>query len=284
MSIKIGQFQIDILSGGKFLLDGGTMFGVVPKSLWSKGWEVDEENRIEMETNCLLVRDGSTTVLIEAGIGYNFSEKEREIYGIHSGDHILASLKNHGVEVGDVDMVILTHLHFDHAGGVVDAGDNGKPTPVFQNAKHMVQKKDWEDAMANYGVMKSSYQPEKLRVLEEEKLLHLMEEDHEPLPGIRCVLTPGHCRGHQVVIVESEGQSLVFCGDLIPTASHVKASWLAAYDLFPYDTFREKKEILESARQKNRMLTFYHDPKVKAATIKKNAKGDFFFIPVIEIS
>ncbi len=275
MNINIGKFQVDILSGGKFLLDGGTMFGVVPKTLWSKQVEVDERNRIEMETNCLLVRDESKTILIESGIGYGFSRKERDIYGMEKSSNILESLKNKGVDPGDIDMVFLTHLHFDHAGGVVKMDNQGKPAPVFPNAKHVIQRREWEDAINNFGIMKSSYNPEKLKVLEECGALQLVEGDCEPVPGIKCMKTPGHNRGHQIITVESNGQTILFCGDLIPCSSHLKISWIAAYDLFPYDISVEKRDILESAVKGDWLLVFYHDPNIKVARVRKNTKSAF---------
>lgn len=266
---------MDILSGGKFLLDGGTMFGVIPKSLWARKMEADAENRILMETNCLLARDGSKTALIEAGIGYDFSEKERGIYGIQEGDNILRSLEEAGVSPEEVDFVFLSHLHFDHAGGAIKEGKDKKFVPVFPNARHIVQNRDWDDAMENYGVMKSSYQPERLKTLQDHGILDLIEGDREPVPGIKCVVSPGHCRGHQIIFLQSKGQTLLFCGDLFPTSFHVKPSWIMAYDLFPCDILREKRKVLESAAEEEWILSFYHDPAARAAMIEKTAKGDY---------
>lgn len=262
-------------SGGKFLLDGGTMFGVVPKSLWEKKMAADQENRILMETNCLLVRDGSTTILIETGIGYDFSEKEREIYGIREEDNILTSLEEIGVVPEEVDFVFLSHLHFDHAGGTVRRDKDNKLAPVFSKARHIVQRREWEDAMENYGVMKSSYQPEGLKILKDHGIVDLIDGNCEPVPGIKCTVSPGHCRGHQAIAIQSQGQTLLFCGDLVPTSFHIKPSWIMAYDLFPCNILKEKRKNLESAAEEKWILSFYHDPVVKVARIEKTPKGDY---------
>lgn len=281
MNLNIGRFEVFILSGGSFLLDGGSVFGVVPKTLWSKQVGVDHSNRIEMETNCFLVRDDTVTILIESGIGYDFSEKERDIYGIKKDNNILQSLNDIGVTEKDIDIVVLTHLHFDHAGGLVRIVDNNKLVPVFPNAKHIIQKRELDDVIANYGIMKSSYKPERLKTLKDYGLLKVIDGDNETLPGIKCLITPGHCRGHQIIAIESEGKSLLFCGDLIPTSSHIRLSWLAAFDLFPYDVYVEKKKVLEFAAKEDWVLAFYHDPKVKLANIEKNCRGGFDFTPIV---
>ncbi|HJP18211.1 MAG TPA: MBL fold metallo-hydrolase, partial [Nitrospinota bacterium] len=164
--MKLGKFEIQTVSGGKYKLDGGAMFGVVPKPLWEKTNPADEKNRIELETNCLLIESGDKKILVDTGNGTKFSAKEKDIFGLENRSVLEESLKSKGLEPADIDIVILSHLHFDHAGGAT-MNEGGKVVPAFPKATYVIQKGEWEDAMNNFGVMKFSYRKENLIPLQE---------------------------------------------------------------------------------------------------------------------
>ena len=272
-SIKLGQFELSIISDGRFWLDGGTMFGVVPKVMWNKLISADELNRVELSLNCLLIETPEGNVLIDTGINDKLKDRFKEIYKMDRDITFVESLNRMGFKPENIDFVINTHLHFDHCGGNTIKKD-GKLIPTFPNAKYIVQKQEWSDATDSNERTKASYLEENFMPVKESGQLMLVDGNYEVLPGIKVIMTNGHTKGHQSVLIESEGEKAIYFGDLIPTASHIKIPYIAAYDLFPLAVVEKKKEILELAIKEKWLLIFEHDPKITFAyLIEKDGKA-----------
>ena len=259
--MKLGSFDISLLSDGTFWLDGGAMFGVVPKVIWDRLNPADEENRIELGLNCLLIQTSDTNILVDTGIGDKFDEKFRERFKVHKSKNLIQSLKEVGLTPGDIDMVINTHLHFDHAGGNTRL-EMGNPVPSFPRAKYVIQCGEWDDAVNPNERTRASYLKENLIPIQKVGLLELIEGDTELLPGVRTIVTGGHTLNHQIVLLESEGKKALYLGDLAPTTSHIKTPYVMGYDLYPLDTMKKRKEIFNRALEEHWLLIFEHDPKI----------------------
>ena len=279
--MRVGEFEVGIVSDGEFRIDGGAMFGVVPKPLWERLLEPDERNRVRMGTNCLLVRRGRDVVLVEAGLGRKFSEKQREIYAVSDEVTLAQSLRAAGVEPAAVTHVVLTHLHFDHCGGATGRDSEGRIVPTFPNARHFVQRGEWKAAVRPTAATDAAYGADNLDALERYGRLKLLDGDTEIRPGIRAEVVPGHTHAHQIVRVESGGEVLVFPGDLIPTTHHVRTHYNAAYDLSAEENKLNKVGFLERAQRAGWRLVFYHDVEVPIATVEKDSSGRFVARPVV---
>lgn len=284
ISVKIGDYQVCPLPTGIFGLDGGAMFGTVPKVLWEKSNPPDEKNRIPMEARALLLKSDKYKIVIDCGNGGDFITKYgeklggkfSEMYNISStGPSLEKSLNAAGTRFEDITHVILTHLHFDHAGGATFAL-NGKLVPRFPNAKYYVQKKNLETAEKPNLREKASYFPANFKPLIEADKLILLDGDLENIvPGISVQVSHGHTQGQQIVWIEATGcKPLVYCADLVPTSSHVRTAWLMGYDLNPLLLMEEKKKYLSTAAAKGAYLYFEHDPYCDAASIEEK-DGDF---------
>ncbi|MEE2710364.1 MAG: MBL fold metallo-hydrolase [Gemmatimonadota bacterium] len=270
----IGNNDYHVVSGGDFKLDGGAMFGIVPKTLWEKVRTPDGDNRIDMATNCLLVRTPQYLILIDTGYGTKMSDKERAIYRM--SDHtVTASLATQGVRPEDIDIVILSHLHFDHAGGATVADLVGQMYPTFPRARYFVQQGEWDDAVNGFATMTASYLEENYKPLMDAGMLTLVDGDREICDGVRVAITGGHTRHHQLVIIASGGETVVYAGDIIPTHSHIKGPYSMAYDLFPYDTMLQKLQLLEQASARGWIIVLDHDPLVTAGRIVEEKPGRY---------
>lgn len=278
--MKLGDVEIHVLSGGKYWLDGGTMYGVVPKVLWEKKSPADEKNRIELETNCPLIRVEDKWVLVDTGCGSKFGDKEKSIYRLDKEDGLVQSLSRFGLKPEDIDTVIATHLHFDHIGGGTAYDSQGKLVPTFPNARYIFQKGEWEAALSNYGVMTRTYLKENLIPLEEAKVIEFVDGDKEILPGLSVVKTGGHTRDHQIVQLNSKEKKGVFFGDLIPTHCHLPYAWIMAYDLFPVETLKVKKELLKKVVEERWLVLWDHDPRIPAGYVSEKEMGKFEVTPV----
>jgi len=259
--MKFGDFAIFLLSDGTFWLDGGAMFGVVPKAIWNRLNPADEANRIELGLSCLLIQAASKNVLVDTGIGDKYDEKFKERFNVQRAPGLIGALKRMGLTPEDIDMVINTHLHFDHAGGNTRL-IGGKPVPTFPRARYVIQRGEWEEAINPNERTRASYLEENLVPIQEAGLLELIEGDRELLPGVRTIVTGGHTRDHQMVLLESQGKRALYLGDLVPTTSHIRTPYVMGYDLYPLDTMREKKKVLNEALDGHWLLIFEHDPKV----------------------
>ena len=251
------QYQWTLLRAGSLRLDGGGMFGVVPRTLWSSMTDDDERNRIPLQTNCLLLRSGSTRVLIETGFGDKWSDRERGFYDLEHRT-VVDALAEAGVEPAELDHVIVTHLHFDHAAGLTRRGDDGEPVPTFPNARVHVQRTEWEDALANKSTMTRTYLESHLRPIADR--VTLADGEQEVLPGISVLPLPGHTWGHQGVRFEDDRGPVCFPGDLIPTANHVAPAFNMGYDMLPHQNMLTKTTLLERAEAEGWRLAIDHEP------------------------
>lgn len=270
---RIGRFEVHQLSDGIFRLDGGAMFGVVPKILWDKHEHADDKNRIGLALGCLLIKTPSgKNVLVDTGISskYDNNRKFKQIYEVNRPATLRDGLKELGVLPKDIHLVINTHLHFDHAGGNTELDDNGKPAPQFSRAKHVVQKEEWEDAQHPHERNQASYLPENYEPLDGSGLLELVQGDYEIEPGLKVVQSGGHTRGHQCVLIESEGETAIFLGDLIPTRTHVPLPYIMGYDLYPVATLESKRKLLASAKENRWLLLFQHDPRQRSGYLAES--------------
>jgi glyoxylase-like metal-dependent hydrolase (beta-lactamase superfamily II) len=262
--MRLGTFELTPLSDGTLALDGGQMFGVVPKPLWEKKIPADTRNRVRLGLNCLLVRTEKHHVLIETGIGDKFEPKYTDIYGIEKTTTLLAELGRVGLAPNDIDLVINTHLHFDHCGWNTRRED-GKTLPTFPRARYCIQRGEWEHALHPTERDAASYVMEFFRPAEAQT--ELLEGDQEIAPGIRVEVFPGHTRDMQCVWIESEGESACFIGDLVPTRAHLPYPWIMAFDLYPLDTLASKRRLLPRLAEQGSLVFFPHDPEVPWARL-----------------
>ncbi len=272
----LGGCTVTLINGGHLRIDGGAMFGIIPKALWSRTNPADEQNRIEMACNCLLVEwpgEAARRVIIETGHGPKLSPKEQKIYAADSQHWLLPSLQALGVDPLTVTDVIVSHLHFDHAGGLTYEAE-GRLLPTFPNARVHVQRQEYEDARAGFGITNISYPRQNLDPIDQAAAWNLLDGEVEIVPGIRALLAPGHTRGHQAVLVAGRQRSLVFGGDTIPTAGHLGAAYNMSYDLSPLENRASKYKLLQMLAQRGGVLLFDHEPHTPAVSVR--AAGDWF--------
>jgi glyoxylase-like metal-dependent hydrolase (beta-lactamase superfamily II) len=262
--LGIGDLEIHWLNGGTFELDGGTMFGAVPRVLWSKRFPYDEENFIRLPNLPLLVKTPDALVVIDAGLGNKLTDRQKKIYRVREPWDIPGDLGLLGFGREDITHVILTHCDFDHAGGVVMNDADGSPTLTFPNARHVVQGAEWEDVKLPGKRAAHSYWTQNFAGLEESGRLSLVDGEREVVKGIKVVLAGGHTRGHQVVSMESGGNVALHMGDLLPTHAHFNPLWISAYDNFPLDAVDRKEELEGEYVGRGAWFTFYHDPFMRA--------------------
>lgn len=263
----LGNFDLVSLYDGFLRLDGGSMFGVVPRTLWSSRVPSDDRNRILLAMRPLLVR-GERTVLIDAGLGDKDDAKFHEIYGVERVRHLDNALNEAGIAPDEIDVVIATHLHFDHAGGFTARDSSGRVRPRFPRARHVVRRGEWEDATHPHERNKASYLADNFVPLAEAGLLDVIDDDAVLVPGIRVEHAPGHTAHHQCVWIESGGRRAVFAGDLIPTAAHVPEAWIMGYDLHPLDTLASKKRLLSAVEASDALMFLEHDPSIAVARVR----------------
>jgi glyoxylase-like metal-dependent hydrolase (beta-lactamase superfamily II) len=265
MAVTLGKFTLHEVRDGTIALDGGAMFGVVPRPLWEKRFKPDERNRIALAVRCLLIVDGDRKILVDDGVGTRWDGKHREMYGIdHKERDLDRELKRAGLGRHDITDVVLTHLHFDHAGGTTREGDQ----LAFPNATYHLQRRHWKWAHQPSDKDRGSFRHEDFHALEASGRLHLLEGATELYDGVHLFISEGHTVGLQLVRVETDAGSWVFCGDLVPTTAHLRPSWVAAYDLYPLTVLEEKKQLLAQAIEEGWVLFLEHDPLVAACTVK----------------
>ncbi|MBI1912382.1 MAG: MBL fold metallo-hydrolase [Deltaproteobacteria bacterium] len=257
--MEFGDFRIHPVSDGFFRLDGGAMFGVVPKTIWEKTNPSDEKNRVLLGLNPLLIQTSKENILIDTGIGTRNDERFNSIYGVERKPTLVESLNRLGLKPEDITIVINTHLHFDHAGGNT-IKKNDSATPAFPNARYIVQKGEWEAAVDPNERTRASYLKEDFEPVMEAGLFELIEGDREIVKGISVFRASGHNRDIQLVKIQSKGQTAVYLSDIIPTVTHLKYPYIMGYDLFPLETLKIKKELIEQAARERWLLIFEHDP------------------------
>lgn len=274
--LTLEDMRLTILNGGNFRLDGGVMHGVVPKTLWSKLVSCDALNRCEYSTTCVLVEVAGRHVLIETGNGDKFCTRLKDIYGIDHDRAIGRALAEIGVAPCDIDMVVMTHLHFDHSGGTTRATASGGLEPVFTRARHVIQRREWEDATHPHERNRASYRRENLLPLEAAGLIELVNGEVEISPGVRVIPTPGHTAGHQSVLIgPPDGPKALFLGDVVPTSVHVRLPWTMSYDLEPARTIETKRSLFTRALAEDWLLVWGHDKDHIAGRLGLDEDGAF---------
>lgn len=267
--MKLGKFEIFSIVENSFKIDGGAMFGVVPKIIWQKVYPPDENNMVKLDINLLLIKTDGENILIDAGMGNALSERQKKVFGIERASNLEKRLSEHHLAPEDIHLVLLTHLHADHAGGVISLDKNGRKVPRFPNARHVVQIKEWEEAMHPDERTSATYFTSNLRILEEEKLLELIDGEDEVATGIKLINTGGHTPGHQAVLIEGGEGKILWAGDIIPSSHHLRIPYVAAVDLFPRETMEQKKRFLRMCSEDGWILAFDHDLKVKLSKIEE---------------
>lgn len=273
MIFNIGDVKIFGLDDGTFRLDGGAMFGVVPKVLWKKKSPPDRFNRILLALHpILIVTPDNKKILVDTGIGTWWDKKSKSMYGIRKKKDIFKSMQEYGYKPEDVDYVVPSHLHFDHIGNAV-VKKEGKFKVAFENAIFLIQQKEWERAVNPTERDRRSYIDFTFLPIEEEKKLEKIDGDYEICKQVRIIYTAGHSKGHQIVIIESEGKNAIYWGDLIPTTSHIDLPYIMGYDLEPDITLQIKKEYLKKAIEGGWLCFWDHDPNWRANYLEYNEKG-----------
>jgi len=267
ISVRMGSYTLESIIDGRFGLDGGAMFGIVPRPLWQRTNPPDGRNRIELAARCLLLRGGGRCILVETGIGDKFDDKRTDIFAVrHPGGGLVAQLAARGVAREDVTDVVLTHLHFDHCGGTTRRVD-GALELTFPRADHHVQRAQWDWAHAPAQKDAGSFREEDFELLREASL-HLVEGESELFSGISVHPVDGHTMSMQLVRIVAEDQRLLFCADLVPTRTHLRWPYIMAYDNHPLSTLAEKKTWLIDAAERGDLVVFGHDPGVCGARLR----------------
>jgi glyoxylase-like metal-dependent hydrolase (beta-lactamase superfamily II) len=265
---KFGDFTIHHFIERRFKLDGGSMFGIVPKKIWGKLVDSDSDNLIAMNTNLFLVDTGNHRCLCDTGLGTMLNEREQKIYAAFEPSRIETGLADIGYASGDIDYVLMSHLHLDHAGGVARV-ENGRTVPRFKNARYVVQKDEWHDAMNPNERTSAVYKADMLKVLEDAGQLDLIEGDIDLFPGVRLVRTGGHTGGHQGIEFSSGGQTIVYYADIVPFSHHLKVPYVASVDLFPLDTMKVKRKLVKRALAGEIAIAFDHDIDIPIGVAKE---------------
>jgi glyoxylase-like metal-dependent hydrolase (beta-lactamase superfamily II) len=265
--MQLGDWTFRAFTDGNFRLDGGAMFGVVPRVMWERHHPPDDRNRIAMTLRCLLAEKGERRVLVDTGIGDRWEDKHRGIFAIERGQgHLVGELAAAGVSPGSITDVVLTHLHFDHCGGTIRAVD-GRLEPMFPNARHWVQEKQWRWAHQPTDRDRASFRVDDFHPLETAGLLELVDGAREIIGGVRVNPVNGHTTGQQIVEFDTGEGVVVYCGDLVPLASQVRVPWIMGYDLNPLLTLEEKRRFLSRAAEEDYLLVFEHDAEHECARV-----------------
>ena len=269
-TLQLGNIELTLLLDGFFYLDGGAMFGVIPKPMWEKKAPADDKNRIRMGMRPVLVDNGARKMLVDAGCGDKMSSpKQAEIYRFEREYNLTHSLAAAGVTPEAIDIVLASHLHFDHAGGFTAHGADGVVRPRFPRAQYVVRRGEWEDAHHPNERTKATYFLENFQPLADHNVLQLVDEDATIMPGVRVQRTGGHTMHHQMALIESGGKTAVFAADLLPTSAHLPDVWIMGYDLFPIDTLNFKRAFLREAVEREYLILFEHDPDIAAGYIRE---------------
>jgi glyoxylase-like metal-dependent hydrolase (beta-lactamase superfamily II) len=260
------------IHAGYFSCDGGSLFSVIPKPMWSKVYPADENNVVKLSLRCLLVDLGDRKVLIEAGVGNHYTEKVRRNNGHEETDVVERSLAKAGYRATDITDVLFTHLHWDHCNGAV-LNDSGQLRLQFPNARHWCSRRQWEHSQVSNIRERAAYYPEILNFLKEEGHMQLVDEACELFPGISVRLFDGHTPGQMIPFINAGDKTYVYMSDLIPTSANIPIVWLASYDLYPVTAMEEKEAFLREVADKNYILFFEHDLYTQCATVAWGEKG-----------
>jgi methylmalonyl-CoA epimerase len=276
---SLGDIELISVCDGFIKLDGGSMFGTVPKPLWEKKTPVDARNRITLAMRPLIVR-GARTMIIDAGLGDKESEKFHEIYGVDRARSLDRTMAEAGISPEDIDIVLASHLHFDHAGGFTYRDASGRIRPTFLRAQYIVRRGEWEDANHPHQRSRASYLADNYVPLAEAGVLQLVDDDVTIMPGVKVRRTGGHTVHHQMVLIESNDKTAAYVADMIPTTAHVPDVWIMGYDLYPMDTLAAKKQFAKEAMEKDILVFFAHDPAIAAGYIREQ-EGKRLVVPAL---
>ncbi len=259
--MQVGDYRVEIIPDTEFRLDGGAMFGVVPRNLWAQLCPPDEQNRIRMNMNCVFIDAGSEKILIETGIGVKWPAKQTSLYAIERERPLGETLRMRtGLTPDEITIVINTHLHFDHAGGNTTLNHTGTAVPAFSNARYFVSRAEIQHAESPSERDRASYLPDNWIPLRESGQLEAKDADYEVIPGLRMETHAGHNRSMQCWRLDAGGKTLFGFSDLVPMRAHVPSAWIMGYDLYPVETLEAKKKLLPQAVRENWLCLFYHDP------------------------
>lgn len=280
--MRLGDIELDIVSDGRWWQDAGAHFGLVPRVLWGPLVALDDRHRVPMALNCLLVRSPGSTILVDTGLGSKLTDKSRDWFGIRGQKGLLEHLQELGVSREDVDIVINTHLHADHCGGNTVLNSHGQPEPTFPRAEYWIQRLEWADARYPNERTSKTYLPENLAPLEERGQLRLISGDTPVTDEVRCIVTPGHTRAHQSVVLRSGGQTAIYLGDLAPWKEYLeRLAWTPAGDIAPLETIETKRAVRQRALEENALLLFEHDPRITAGYLHR--RGDKYEIEAVDV-
>lgn len=278
--MRLGDFELLFLHDGTFKLDGGAMFGIVPKPLWTRETACDEKNRILLRCNCPLIRTGKHNILIDCGLGRKWNAKQREIYAIDETPVLLNELAAHGLKPEDITVLIHTHLHLDHAGWNTRLNDKDELEPVFVNARHLVARSELEIARKPNEIQRGTYLDPNIGPLDRAGSFETFEDGIEVLPGITVFRTGGHTFGHCCVRMESGGEQALFIGEMMPTTAHRHLPWVMAYDMYPLETLEAKRRLFQECVRANKLVLLDHDPAAFAVRLRELEGGKLEAVPV----
>jgi glyoxylase-like metal-dependent hydrolase (beta-lactamase superfamily II) len=274
----LGDFELTVITDGLYYLDGGAMFGVVPKTLWEKKMPADSHNRLHVAMNSLAIRTGDHTILIDTGAGNKLPEKMRNVFDIQ--ESLLANLAAAGFAPDDFDIVINSHLHFDHCGWNTTRRADGVLVPTFPRARYYYQRGELAHAHQQHERDRVSYLTDNYDSLIASGVATLLTGDTQIVPGIRVQLTPGHTAHHQAIIIESQNKKAAYVGDLIPTSAHLHPTWVMGYDLSPIDCIDNRHRYYHQAIPERWLTVFTHDPATPWAYISRDSTGRYLAEPV----
>lgn len=265
--------ELHVIDCGNMMVDGGALFGVIPKTMWLKKYPADEMNRCNISMRCLLVADGDRRILIDTGTGNKQDEAFFKYDYLNGEGELVKSLAKAGFAPEDITDVVHTHLHFDHCGGTLKKDNKGNIVSTFPNADLWVSRTQWEWASKPNRREAPAYPPENILPMVETGRLRWIEEEGELFPGFYILFAHGHTRGQMIPVIQYHNVQLVYCADLIPTMANVPLSFISAYDLFQLDVLDEKEKLLEAAAEHQMVLFFEHDLQTECCTVEKGAKG-----------
>ncbi|MCD8914853.1 MBL fold metallo-hydrolase [Staphylococcus simulans] len=263
--MKLGKYELHYLNGGMTNMDGGTMFGPVPKPLWERKIPVNDKNQVPMTTHPILIRTGEQNILIDTGLGEGkLTDKQKRNFGVENESLVAQDLNELGLKPEDIDIVLMTHLHYDHASGLADLDGNA----IFKNAVHYIQQDEWHEFLAPNLRSKATYWP--MNQGDYQKRMILFEDDIEVVPGIHMYHTGGHSFGHSIITIESEGEKAVHMADIFPSHAHLNPLWVTSYDDYPMQSIREKERWLPWLIMQDYWFLYYHDAAYFAVKFDKD--------------
>jgi len=275
-TFKLGDVSLTSLDAGEFLYDGGAMFGAVPKIIWETLVPVDEQNRITLTLSPFLISSASRKILVDVGFGERHTKRDLKVFGFDPARNVEGALARCGLAPEDIDTVVLTHLHCDHAGGATRSGPEGVE-PAFPNARYVVNELEWEDALSPDPRSAAAYRRDDFVPLAEAGLLELVGDSYDVGDGVSMIRTGGHTRGHAMVIVRTSEGTTVYPADLIPSRHHARVPYVAGIDLFPLDMIDKKEEILTGVVENDWIVVLDHDPAGNVGRIVRDERGRFAF-------